>query len=172
MTYAVVINNKVVNIVESEKALHDNWYSIPEDVPVRKGWNHDGSEFTEDVENTSQTIYVNIINITIDGVQRSNVSRHTFLKGSKTVIDFELQDVNGNKLPITDAFSVPIQQLKGAVIDSVELRFVNGSATLTETWRNSGEFVITEELINTYIDNATTLFKFDGLAFSVARKGE
>jgi hypothetical protein len=107
----------------------------------------------------------------IDGVEQTDDYRLVIPKGGVTELTFELHDTNGNKLPVTDNFAVPIGILNGAVADTLLLSFVDGVGSLTETWNTSGEFVITKELLNTYIDNTQVMYDFRGMVFSVYRVG-
>jgi hypothetical protein len=127
------------------------------------------TNLTPETPTPAMEITVVITSAKIDGVEQSEDYRLKLPKDAVTELMFELHDSDGNLLPITDSFAVPIQQLKGAVVDSLALNFTDGKAALTETWFNSGEFVITQELLNTYIDNTQQLFLFRGIAFSVYR---
>jgi len=126
------------------------------------------------------TIHVVVTSAKINTVEQSNDYRLKFRMGGITEHLFELRDSEGNLLPIGTSdpdddsghFAVPIAVLNGAVIDSLELDFVAGKATLKKTWDTAGEFVITEDLINTYIENKVKKFVFNGLAFSVHQIGE
>lgn len=116
-------------------------------------------------------ITVAVTSAKIDGVEQADDYRLKLAKDSVTVLTFELRNPEGVLLLITDAFAVPLGQLGGAVIDSLALNFVDGVASLTETWNVSGEYVITEELLNTYVDERYFKYAFAGLAFSVYREG-
>lgn len=131
------------------------------------------------VEKGPVEIFVRIPSAKVDGEEQDDDYRLKLPRGSQTEISFQLETEDGFVIPLGSSdpddksghFAVPLSQLNGPVIDSLELDFVNGKAILTETWTQSGEFVITEELINTYIDNKKQIFKFKGIAFSVHRKG-
>ena len=174
MNYAIVKKDTIINIVYGElveiQALYPDSYV--ENNHYQVGWvkQSDGSYAVPDEYPGITIINVVITSAKIDGVEQDNDYRLKFAVNSTTEHVFELHDSEGNIIPISGEmghFAAPLQRLKGDVIDSLGIQFTDGRAMLIKTWDKSGEFLITEEGLNTYIDNSVQRFLFNGIAFSI-----
>lgn len=113
--------------------------------------------------------FIKIVSATVNGVEQDNDYRLVVPKNGTTEMVLRLETSDGSLIPLTDSFAVPIGVLNGPVADTILLNFEDGVCTFTDTWETSGEFVITEDLINIYLNPEETKFVFKGLAVSVYR---
>ncbi|WDE11335.1 hypothetical protein [Thalassomonas haliotis] len=151
---------------------HQPWTQDSADGYIAQILSEQEAELTEAAAETNATIEINVLitSAKVDGVEQTNDYRLKFPVGSTTELTFELQQQDGSICALSEEgghFAVPLERLKGEVVDSLGVQFVEGKASLTTVWQNSGEYLISESGLNIYIDNSQYVFKFKGIAFSV-----
>lgn len=92
--------------------------------------------------------------------------RVTIAAGATVSLTIDIKDSEGNHVPLSDTFAVPIRRIGGAVERTVGVTFTDGMASNDISWPSSGEFEITEDLINMHLPREQH-FKFERLVFSV-----
>lgn len=87
--------------------------------------------------------------------------------GDSLTINAEMQDSDGNKLPLNDSFAMPVGRVGGLNYRTLMMEFIDGVCSKTVQWNDTGEFEITNGMINMHLDESTKL-DFDGFNISVA----
>lgn len=161
--YALVENGVVTNVIQADEAFilaqYDHAIVIKGRIP--HGWHYKEGVFasphviTPDADDfvptmtyrasksldTGTVINIVITSAKINDQEQNNDYRLKFALGSTTQLVFELHDEVGNLIPLSGEaghFAVPLQRLKGEVIDSLGIQFMDGVATLITTWDQSG----------------------------------
>jgi hypothetical protein len=77
-----------------------------------------------------------------------------------------LETADGQLIPLTDSFNVPIFQVGGIVEKTVRANFVDGITQLLVNFPKSGEYVVTQEGLNLHLPEESKL-DFENLFISV-----
>lgn len=97
----------------------------------------------------------------------SHDKRAVVAVGDSLTVNAEMQDSDGNKLPINDSFAMPTGRVGGLNYRTLMMAFVDGVCSKTVQWNDTGEFEITSGMINMHLDESEKL-DFDGFNISVA----
>lgn len=97
----------------------------------------------------------------------SHNNRAVVAAGGDLTVVVEMQDSDGNKLPLNDSFAMPVGRVGGLNYRTLMMAFTDGVCSKTVQWNDAGEFEITKEMINMHLDESEKL-DFDGFNISVA----
>lgn len=84
--------------------------------------------------------------------------------GGTTNVTVEFQDYDGNVLPLSDSFAVPVGRVGAGNYRTLMMTFVDGVCSKTVQWNDSGEFEITGDMVNMHLEDK---LDFDGFNISV-----
>lgn len=161
--YARISNqNKVTEIIRSTKPLNQPGLIAIGDYSsdlLGAFYDQETKTFVGKKDKTSASILVST-------TPAATNNRVTVAEGTTVSLSIEVRDSDGNVLPLSDTFAVPVRRIGGAVERTVGISFTDGVASKDITWPSSGEFEITKDLINMHLPPEQH-FKFERLVFSV-----
>lgn len=159
--YAKIENNIVIGISDLSGDVEDN-NQIKIDTfdtsLLGKIYDPNTGEFTEPFKEPNPKILVSVDGFPVNRIVRAiNESSNIHIK---------IVDTNGDVIPITETFTVPIKRVSGAIERTIRISIENGESHITINWPNSGEFLVTKDLVNMHLP-IDQQFDFDGLKISV-----
>jgi hypothetical protein len=165
MTYAIIENGKVINVVVSEEAIGANWVAL-DGQSAGIGWGYDGTVFVPPAP-PAQRYQVKITGLTENGVTQLNVARRVAIPlGASLGVTAQFQTLGGVVTPLNDSFNVPIFQVGGIVEKTVRATFYEGTTQLLVTFPKSGEYVVTKDGLNMHLPEESKL-EFEDLFITV-----
>jgi hypothetical protein len=164
--YAMVENGVVLGVVGASVP-QPNTIEAPDN--VSPGWLYDGETFTQPPEpQQAAKPRVVIVGLMIDGVTPVPLaSRVILIAGQSLGVTVNIT-IDGQALPITDDFAVPISRVHGDVDQTVRASFVDGVAQMLVPFDRSGEYAVTEEWLNYHLPPEQQM-DFDSFYISVTR---
>ena len=163
INYAQVSDNQVIGIYEyASKVLDDSLIEVNSDSLVKRGYlyNSDSGEFSAPVENSVSEISVVVTSVKVDGIEQTDDYRLKLPVNAVTELVIELQDSDGNILAVDEHFALPLTGVIGQAGRTIGADFNQGIAQLVIAWPQSGEWQISEESINMYIDSTQLNYVF------------
>lgn len=164
--YAIVVNDIVDNIAVADEPLAANWV---ESDTAGIGWLLVDGELTPPLATVATTPpRVVITGLAINGTQMITPRPRVVLRqGQSLGVTVQIQK-EGQLLPITDSFAVPIGRVGGAVEQTERAEFTGGTANMLIPFNSSGEFEVTQALLNLYLPPEQQML-FDTFNISVTR---
>jgi len=117
--------------------------------------------FVQDTYDPLEMVNMNKIIIT------SHSKRALVEVGNSLTVTAEIREADGNVLPVTDSFAMPVGRVSGSNYRTLMMNFVDGVCSKTTKWNDAGEFEVTEKMINMHLDESEKL-EFEGFNISVA----
>ncbi|WDE11332.1 hypothetical protein [Thalassomonas haliotis] len=168
--YANVADNVVIGVYEYASAVFDDsLVEIAADILVKRGdvYDSEAGEFITPEKAQTTEIKVAITSAKVAGTEQGDDYRLKVPVNAVTEFTIELQDAKGEVIAMDEHFALPLIGVIGQAGRTVGVDFQQGIAQLSISWPQSGEWQISEESLNMYVDPAQQKYTFSGLAVSV-----
>ena len=97
----------------------------------------------------------------------SHSVREVVNAGDPITVHVDILDPSGDVITdLNTTFQVPIGIVNGQIKRTISMEFISGQCEKTISWPESGEFEITEELVNMHLPESEK-FEFEGFNVSV-----
>lgn len=160
-------NNRVNTIVESEVEQPAPYQLAPDNIDIGFSYDSATDTYTDPVANQPVLVITTVKNTADNSTIALDGTILPIAVGTETEITAEIQDGNGNPLPVNKSFLLPIAGLHGTPARTKLINVANGVGVCTIPWPSAGLWQVTQEMVNADISDIAQQFKFAGLKIKV-----